>query len=237
MPPVRLHSSYDFGRGGVALCLALVLPVVGLAIGCGPSAEERRLRETSRGEYDPATGVLTAITYDRNKNGRIDTWTKMDGTRPLSSEIDTDEDGRIDRWEEYGEAGALTRAGWIRVQVPAPGAEAPSAPDTWLYPSPDGRSHRIEFLDIDNGGNQVVSRREFYENDQLVRVEEDKDGDDLLDQWETWQGGVLRTVEFDDGRDGTPDRRFTYDKGALVLIESEPDANGTYTRRVVPGGR
>lgn len=220
--------SYDFGRGGVALLLAAAVT----AAACGSGDEQRRLRETSRGEYDLATGRLTAITYDRNKNGRIDTWTRMEGARPLSSEIDTDEDGRIDRWEEYGPSGALVRAGWMRVAT-----TEPPAPDAWFYPGTDGASHRIEFLDLNNAGTLTVARREFYEREQLVRVEEDKDGDDLMDQWETWQGGVLRTVEFDDGRDGRPDRRFTYEKGALVLIESEPDGTGAYTRRVVPGGR
>jgi hypothetical protein len=237
---------------GVALGLA------GLsAAACGPNAEEQRLRSTSKGSYDPQTGQLRAITFDRNKNGRIDTWVRMEGTRPISAQLDTNEDGVIDRWEEYGPNEALVRAGWVRAHsetLPDAAALETSAsasaaaplttppptsaePDSWLYPGDDGRSHRIEYLDVDNGGNQVVARREFYEEARLVRVEEDKDGDGLIDQWETHRDGVLQAVEFDEGRDGKPDRRFTYSKGMLVLIESEPDANGTYTRRVTPGGR
>ena len=33
--------------------------------------------------YDSATGKLTQLTYDANRNGRVDTWTSMDGTQPL----------------------------------------------------------------------------------------------------------------------------------------------------------
>lgn len=228
--------------------VALLVALAALAAGCGP---DERLRQTSKGDYDPETGLLRALTYDRNKNGRIDTWMKMDGARPISSEQDTDEDGVIDRWEEYGARGELVRAGWIRQPAEDPTAAGagqaapadpaapvpPRRPDTWLYPGADGRSHRIEFLDLDNSGQQVVTRREFFVNDQKVRVEEDKDGDGIIDQWETWEDGQLKTAEFDDGQDGKPDRRFTYTKGALTLIESMPDATGTYTRRVVPGGR
>ncbi len=250
MAPPSPLKTYAAALLGVAVGLA------GLSLaGCGPSAEEQQLRSTSKGSYDPQTGQLRAITYDRNKNGRIDTWVRMEGTRPISAQLDTNEDGVIDRWEEYDPKEALVRAGWIRAHsetLPdaatlgtAAAAATPLAtpppttaePDSWLYPGADGRSHRIEYLDIDNAGNQVVARREFFEEAQLVRVEEDKDGDGLFDQWEQHRDGLLLSVEFDDGRDGKPDRRFTYSKGMLVLIESEPDANGTYTRRVTPGGR
>lgn len=139
------------------------------------------------------------------------------------------------------------RAGWIRPRSPRPG-EAPSAPtadpntprvpDTWVYPSADGRTSRVEHLDIDLQGRMVVARREFFEGDRLLRVEEDKDGDDLIDQWEVHENGVLTSVEFDEGSDGVPDRRFTYSTtGQLILIESGRDASGRYATRVVPGGR
>lgn len=226
MPETRRYRIYDSGPVAVTLLLAWLA----LSAACGKSPES----STSKGVYDPQTGRLIQITYDRNQNGRIDTWTRMDGTRPISSELDTNEDGVIDRWEEYDTQERLVRAGWTRQ---APADPAKPVADTWLYPSPDGKTSRIEYLDTDNTGAQVVARREFYEGERLTRVEEDKDGDDIVDQWETWEGGALKYAEFDEGKDGKPDRRFTYEKGVLVLIESAPDSAGVYTRRVVPGGR
>lgn len=234
MPPTRRYWTYDSRAVAVALLgpwFALSLAACGQPQGSG----------TSLATYDKQTGQLIQITYDRDKNGRIDTWTRMNGPRPVSSELDTNEDGVIDRWEEYDDKGLLDRAGWIRARPnltqPDPTSPNPSVADTWLYPSADGKTHRIDFLDVDNAGEFIVTRREFYESEILVRVEEDKDGDGVVDQWETWENGVLRTVAFDDGNDGKPDRRFTYTNGALTLIESEPNAGGTYTRRVVPGVR
>lgn len=226
MPQTRRYRIYD-SRPVVVAPLLVWLAVAGA---CGQPPES----STSKGTYDPQTGQLIQITHDRNKNGRIDTWTRMAGARPISSELDTNEDGVVDRWEEYDAQGRLARAGWTRQPSPDP---AKPVADTWLYPSPDGKTSRIEYLDTDNNGAQVVTRREFYEGERLARVEEDKDGDDVTDQWETWEGGALKYAEFDEGNDGKPDRRFTYTKGVLVLIESAPDAAGTYTRRVVPGGR
>ena len=36
-----------------------------------------------------------------------------------------------------------------------------------------------------------VSRREFFEQGSLARIEEDTNGDGALDKWETYVGGVL----------------------------------------------
>ncbi len=94
----------------LALCGAI------LAHGCA-DPERERLKHTTRASYDQTTGKLTELTYDANKNGRIDTWTEMDGTRPIRSRIDSDEDGRIDRWEYYddgrpsGQGGLLEKGG------------------------------------------------------------------------------------------------------------------------------
>jgi hypothetical protein len=209
--------------------------------------------------YDPETGLLSQFTYDKNKNGRVDTWVRMEGARRLSAVLDENEDGAIDRWEEYGDAGQLVRAGWIRaaldsqaaataraVAPPVPATAAPvgvgtpppatQPPDAWAYMGPDGSVARVEYFDINNAGALVLTLREFLENGQLARTEEDTDGDAVMDGWETYAGGQLATAEFDENRDGKPDRRFTYNAaGVLVLIESAPDATGRYTRRVVPG--
>ena len=184
--------------------------------------EKERLKNTTIPSYDKTTGRLVEITYDRNKNGKIDTWTEMEGAKPLRSRIDLDEDGKIDRWEHYGDKGSLTKVGFSRKQD---GRE-----DAWAYSGPDGTVARVEISST--GDEHKIDRREFYEGDGLARAEEDTDGNGKIDRWETYDSGALKTAAMDEGGDGIPDRRFTYAGGALVLIESAPDASGTFTRQV-----
>jgi len=214
-----------------------VLAVCGAVVAHGCADPEReRLKATTKASYDKTTGKLTELTYDANKNGRIDTWTEMDGTRPLRSRIDSNEDGRIDRWEYYDEAGRLTRVGFSR--------KADDTPDAWAYSTPEGRIDRIEISST--GDPAHIDRWEFYDGSAaktsegsegtgpLVRVEEDTDRDGRRDKWERYGDGLVQTAEFDENRDGRPDRRLTYRAAELVLIETAPDASGRYTRALGP---
>ena len=185
-----------------------------------PDAE--RIKKTTIPTYDKTTGKLTELTYDRDKNGRIDTWTDMDGTRPLRTRIDLDEDGKIDRWEYYDDKGALLRVGFSRKQD--------GKVDAWAYSAPDGTLGRVEISST--GDEKKIDRREFYDAGGLVRAEEDADGNGRVDRWETYENGGLKTAAMDENGDGIPDRRLTYAGGALVLIESEPDVSGRFTKRV-----
>ena len=206
-----------------------------LAAACA-NPDQARINATSRGRYDPLNGKLIELTYDRNKHGKIDTWIKMDGKRPVCARIDTNDDGIVDRWEYYGDHGELVRAGWARAADPcAATAASLLKPDAWAYMGPDGKTARIEYLEVSAiTGQEVVVRREFYEHDKIVRAEEDSFGDGVIDQWETYIDGKRHTVELDDGHDGVPDRRLTYDtSGALVLIESAPDGKGGYLKKTL----
>ena len=109
----------------------------------------------SSGTYDKTSGKLTQITYDRNHNGRPDTWTDMDGARPIASRIDQDEDGTIDRWEYYDAAGALVKVGFSRKNN--------GKPDAWAFSRPDGSlaAHR-DLVDRRRDGDRsarVLRRR------------------------------------------------------------------------------
>lgn len=246
-------------RAGATGAAGVLLVAIAASAACGPDAETARIQATTKATYDPQTGLLNQFTYDKNKNGRVDTWVRMDGARLISAVLDENEDGEIDRWEEYGDNGQLVRAGWIRAALddqskataikaaPAAPAIAPPVgvgtppairqpPNAWAYMGPDGTVARVEYFDINEAGTAVLTLREFLENGQLVRTEEDTDGDSVMDAWETHAGGLLVTAAFDENRDGTPDRRFTYNaSGQLILIESAPDASGRYTKRLVPG--
>jgi hypothetical protein len=205
-------------RGAIAS--AAVVTIVVSAACSNPETD--RIKKNTIPTYDKNTGKLTELTYDSNKNGRIDTWTDMDGTRPLRSRIDLDEDGKIDRWEYYDEKGGLAKVGFSRKQN--------GKPDAWAYSAPDGKLARVEISST--GDDTKIDRWEFYEGGGLSRAEEDTDGNGKVDKWETYVGGALKTASMDEDGDGLPDRRLTYVGGALVLIESVPDASGRFTKRV-----
>jgi hypothetical protein len=192
--------------------------------------ERDRLKQTTQASYDSKTGRLKELTFDANKNNRIDTWTEMDGARPVRSRIDRNEDGRIDRWEYYDEKGQLLKVGFSR---PDDGT-----PDAWAYQGPSGRVERVESSSARD--EKRIDRWERYappvsasdERGPLLSAEDDSNQDGKPDKWETYEAGALKTVAFDENADGKPDRRLTYEDGTVVLIETEPDSAGRYTRRV-----
>ena len=215
--------------------LAAALAAVLAAHACS-DPERERLKATTKPTYDTASGRLTELTFDANKNGKVDTWTEMDGNRPLRARIDQNEDGRLDRWEYYDDKGRLAKVGFSR--------KADVTPDAWAYATADGRIDRIEVSS--SGREDRIDRWEYYEGfapnliaeggpvGPLVRVEEDGNGDGRRDKWERYVDGQLASAEFDENGDGRPDRRLTYRGGELVLIETAPDASGTYAKKVKP---
>jgi hypothetical protein len=183
--------------------------------------EKEQLRKTTIPTYDKATGRLKQLTFDHNKNGVIDTWTDMDGARPVFTKQDRDEDGRMDRWEYFDANAALVKVGFSR--------RDDGKPDAWAFQGADGKVERIDVSFTSN--EQKIDRREYYGNDVLIRSEEDTDGDGRADKWETYENGGVKTAAFDDDRDGRPDRRFTYEGSGLAYIESQPDAAGNFTKK------
>src|SRR5262249_36891077 len=162
--------------------------------------EAARLRETTKATYDKTTGKLKELTYDSDKNGRIDTWTEMDGARPVRTRIDRNEDGKLDRWEYYDEHGKLVKVGFSR--------KDDGKADAWAYSGPGGTVERIEISSI--ADEHKIDRWEHYDAAGLTSAEEDTNGDGIPDKWETYQSGSLKTAAFDENGDGKPDRRLTY---------------------------
>ena len=209
--------------------LAALLVVCAVAA-CSDS-DRRNAGKTTIPAYDKKTGKLIQLTYDRNHNGVIDTWTDMDGARPVMSRIDLNEDGKIDRWEYYDAAGKLLKVGFSR--------KDDGKPDAWAFPDAGGRISRVEISST--GDEKKIDRWEHYDASQagpkgeptgaLVSAEEDADGDGRPDKWETYANGVITSVAFDELHTGHPTRRLTYKDGALVLIESNPDGRGAFLTR------
>jgi hypothetical protein len=209
--------------------MAIVVPVAIVNLPACANSHEKRPDEAIHASYDKSTGKLTELAYDSDHDGRVDTWTDMDGTRPLRSRIDRNGDGKIDRWEEYDAAGALVKVGFSR--------RDDGKADAWVSSRRDDAIERIEISST--GNEQKIDRWEYYDVSQaapdgqgaLVRAEEDTLGDGKPHKWETYRHGALETVAFDDNGDGVADRRFTYRGSALVLIESHPDRAGRFTVR------
>ena len=205
-------------RGAIAIGLLCS----SVATGCS-NPEHERLKQTTVPTYDTATGKLKELTYDHNKNGKVDTWTQMDGARPVLTRMDRDEDGTVDRWEYYDKDGKLLKVGFSRANT--------GTPDAWAY---SGGSEQIERIEISSTADESsIDRWERYApGNVLIEADEDTDRDGRPDKWETYSGGVLTTVAFDENKDGRPDRRLTYRQGEVSVIESDPDPSGKYTKRL-----
>jgi hypothetical protein len=145
-------------------------------------SEKQRLKQTTIPTYDTTTGRLRELTFDFNKNGKIDTWTQMDGARPVGARQDLNEDGKMDRWEYYDGSGKLVRVGLSRKEN--------GAPDTWAYPNAQGQFERVEVSST--GDERKIDRWETYAGSVLARVEEDSNGDGKPDKWEEYEEGHLR---------------------------------------------
>jgi hypothetical protein len=206
-----------------------LLVAAALASACS-NADQQRLKDTTKATYDQSTGRLKELTYDANKNGRIDTWTDMDGNRPLRARIDRNEDGRLDRWEYYDDKGQLLKVGFSRADD--------GKPDAWAFSGADGKVVRVEVSSAKDESR--IDRWERYEAaagnadglGALIAADEDTNGDGKADKWETYEGGALKTAAFDENHDGRPDRLLTYAGGRLAIIQTEPDAEGRYAKQV-----
>jgi hypothetical protein len=207
------------------VCGLAVLASVAL-VGCGAPAPAPGSSATTP-VYDKETGRLERIDSDRDGDGKVDTRAYMDGVHIKYIEIDRNGDGKPDRWEYY---------------VPAPAGTSGTGSSTG--------QNMIDHADEANGTGDAITRREFYVNGVISRVEEDTDFDGRTDKWEYYTNGRLSRVDLDLQGRGTPDRRLVYGtNGNLDHMEADPDGDGVFVRmdgagagstaggRTVPTGR
>jgi hypothetical protein len=166
--------------------------------------------------YDKQTGALRLLEYDANGNGRVDTWSRVEAGRIVKVDIDSDEDGKKDRWEYYDPEGRLERIGSSTLND---GEE-----DAWMTPGDNGSTVRV---DVSTRRDGKVTRTEYYEQNAILRAEEDTDGDDRPDKWETYESGRLAILAFDTAHRGAPDRRLMYAADGSAHLEVV-DANGRF---------
>ena len=106
-------------------CLSVALAFVAFN-GCGDAPRDQRVQAA----YDKTTGKLSQLTVDATKDGKPNITSYMDGTKFLRIEIDTNEDGRIDRWEYYDADQKLERVGFSRAND--------GIADAWAFHGPTG---------------------------------------------------------------------------------------------------
>jgi hypothetical protein len=189
-------------RGSVALL------VIGVVAHVGCQRQQPFGTSEVKPTYNKESGRLERISYDLNRDTRMDAWLVMDGTRVVRAELDENFDGVVDRWEYYGDHA-----------VPAA-----AAPGSGLLPRRPLR--RAEQATRSDG---KINRREFYESGQLSSVEEDTNGDGKTDKWETWSGGALKAMALDTKGTGKPDRRLVYrPDGSSPQLEVDRDGSGTF---------
>jgi len=173
------------------------VPVALGMVACSADAERERLLSTTRATYDSVNGRLRQITYDANKNGRVDTVTHFDGTRILRTEIDTDEDGRVDRIEFPGTDGALIR---LEVSLKRDGRI-----DRWEHYE-HGTVVRAE---EDANGDGRPDKWEQYQGGRLSAVSLDNDADGRADRKLTYGAeGELSLIESNPDRNGVYQTRL-----------------------------
>jgi hypothetical protein len=183
-----------------------------------PTPEAPKGNEQVQPEYS-SDGRLTRLTYDRDGDGKIDTWGFMDGARVIRVEVDEDGDGKVDRWEYHSTKTGCEGAG---CEGAPPGMPQQSAGNA----TPDKTIERIERATRHDG---KITRREFFEQGTLARVEEDTDADGLVDKWETYTNGALSLMAIDSQHRGIPDRRMVYGPdGSFLRVETDPAGTGTF---------
>src|SRR5262245_19787733 len=122
---------------------------------CGTGSEpSKRIQAV----YDETTGRLRLLKYDSNGDGKVDTWSYMEGTRLVRIEIDQDGDGVVDRREHYTANQALEKVELVHGH--------------------DGTVTRVEYYEADrlvraeedSDGDGNIVKWETYDGDRLASV-------------------------------------------------------------------
>ena len=186
-----------------------------LAAGCGSSSP---VAGHVTPVYSATTGKLEQLTADRNGDGKIDTWAVMDGVHLQSIQLDRHGTGHPDRWEYY-------------VEGTPPAGGPPTAGAAFDRQTVIVRAEEANGPDL-----KTITRREFYTDGVIARVEEDSDADGRVDKWETYDHGVLVRMDLDLSGRGKADRRFVYrPDGALDHLEIDPAGDGHFVPMPTPG--
>ena len=192
---------------------SLAISALAVAVGCsgGANATSSSLGTTRDGarltsKYD-SSGKLEKLEYDRNNDGKPDTWGFMNGTRVVRVEVDENGDGVVDRWEFHRADGGTSGT---------PGVTQPA-------------DRTLEHVERATKFDGKVSRWEYFTDGVLARIEEDTDGDSKVDKWESYRAGTLVALALDTQGRGKPDKRLVYaPDGSFVRMEADVTGTGIF---------
>jgi hypothetical protein len=169
--------------------------------------------------YETSSRRLVRLDADVNRDGVIEQRTYLNGNVPFRTEIDTDGDGRVDRWEYVDPRAQVVRVGTS--------SRNDGREDQWVFPvSGDGEVR----VDRSTERTSRVDRREYYRGEVIQRTEEDTNQDGMFDKWERFESGVLREIAYDTTRSaGRADRRSVFDaQGKYLRFEHDTDGDGRF---------
>ena len=171
--------------------VAAVISISALAACSDP--EQERIKATSIPTYDPSTGKLTRLTADLNKNGKIDTWTYMDGAKIIRAEQDRNEDGKVDRWEYLRPDGTVEKA------IVSATGDINKISRWEKY-----EQGRLVLVEEDTNGDDRPDKWEVHDGVPILSVEFDLNFDGVRDQRLTYgPNGTVEWIESEpDGRSG-----------------------------------
>jgi hypothetical protein len=185
-------------------------------------------RDRPTAEYDPQTGRLRSFAYDVNGNGRNDAISYFEDGHLQRIELDLDENGKVERWDFYGTSGKLERVGLSQRNDGVMDAEA-------FYTEAGILTH----IRISTRRDGRYDRTEYYENNVLIRSEDDVNGDGKPDKWDTYLRAAdatagappytITTTSIDETGRGAPTRRFTFgEDGTVLRVEAALRGDGVF---------
>lgn len=153
--------------------LAFAVVAGGCRSGPPPSATHHLVEKGPfQALYGGPDNHLERVVYDGDGDHRAEVVTIYGpGGRPIQAQIDTDNDGIVDRWEYYAPDGHIAKVGTSR--------RFPGQPDLWSYPDGFGGVSRREY---DDDGDGRPERAETLLDGAVVAEEYDTNGDGRWDR-------------------------------------------------------
>ena len=185
--------------------------------------------EQPRAEYDAQTGRLRTLAFDATGGGKNNAVGYLDGKHMRRIELDLDANGAIDRWDFYGADGKLEKVGLSQRNDGKMDAEA--------FYTAEGA---LRLMRVSTRRDGTFDRAEYYENNVLIRSEDDTNGDGRPDKWDTYRPEAdvppavrpyaITSTALDETGRGTPTRRLVFaPDGRVERVEVDPDGDGHFT--------